>query len=99
LDPLSPWRWRLSTIRAAMLVPLIVSNSASILGASARRASSAGIASSNVNSRSEKPVFTRDAAVGVIARRRRTSVRRLVAIALDGLIASAARSADTASSN
>jgi len=37
-DPLSPWRRRASTIRAAMVEVLTVSNSASIRGPSARLA-------------------------------------------------------------
>ena len=80
------------------LEALTVSSSASILGWSARRASSGDSVSSIANSRAENPVVARSLAVGVKARCLRTSARRLVAMPLVGLIAKAVRRAETASS-
>ena len=70
-------RCRASTIRAAVLEVLIASKSASIRGPSAVAASSVDSVPIIANSRAAKPVVARCAAVGVRARRLRTSFEQI----------------------
>ncbi len=82
----------------ATVVALIASKSISMRVPNARFASSGDSVSSTANSRAPKPVVARSVAVGVSARRRRTSFSRLVAMPFAGLRDKAVRSATTASS-